>query len=510
MKTEDASSPVPALSRVAGAVAVLAGCFAFALVLVITDPPGPGLDPDALSYLGAAESLAAHGTYREPMARWTSADSTEPLAHFPPGFPTALAVPIKLGMAPPQAARLVEAVSAFVTVTILVALVSAAASPVAGGLLALALFAMTSMHEVHASVLSEPLYLACMALVLAAMVRVPSRPLAAGIPAAIGAMTRYAGVSLVAAAMLWSFGRAGTLVERARRALVAALPAAVLEVAWVVRTRLVAGPHEIRRFAAYGGLGATLRQGSATLAAWLVPDAGAASQPLPHRGGLAVAVACVLSALVALGMRRGGDTERAARGAQRVRACAVLLGAYACVVIASRLLADPQIPFDERILAPALVLLMTMAAVGLAQWWGDVRFRLARVAVAGALGAWWIAAATATAGEARYALRWGSDFAGSQWRTSELLDWARHHPAPLYTNWPAAVYFHLHRPARALPVRTADARMLALFGDTVRARHGRVLLFDVTDALYVAPDSVRRASGLRLVATLSDGVVLGP
>ncbi|HEX5972669.1 MAG TPA: hypothetical protein VFY85_12135, partial [Gemmatimonadaceae bacterium] len=82
----DRERPGQTIARLAPAV--LLGVLAFALVLAVTDPPGPGLDPDALSYMGAAESLVARGTYRIPTAPWTSADSTSPLAHFPPGFST--------------------------------------------------------------------------------------------------------------------------------------------------------------------------------------------------------------------------------------------------------------------------------------------------------------------------------------------------------------------------------------------------------------------------------------
>ena len=93
--------------------ALLLGAAAFVLVLAVTDPPGPGLDPDALAYMGAAQSLADHLEYRIPSAAWTSADSTAPLAHFPPGYSSLLAVPVRLGMAPVQAARLVNALAAF-------------------------------------------------------------------------------------------------------------------------------------------------------------------------------------------------------------------------------------------------------------------------------------------------------------------------------------------------------------------------------------------------------------
>src|SRR5258707_6037962 len=53
-------------------------------------------------------------------------------------------------------------------------------SLVAGVLLPIALFAMTSMHEVYVSVLSEPLFFACLVGTLAAMVWWPDRPLRAG------------------------------------------------------------------------------------------------------------------------------------------------------------------------------------------------------------------------------------------------------------------------------------------------------------------------------------------
>ena len=508
--------------------AALMGVLAFALVLVITDPPGPGLDPDALSYLGSAESLAAHGEYRIPRAKWTSADSTEPLARFPPAYPTVLAIPLRLGMAPAQGARLIEAIAACITVTTLMLLVSAAASPSAGVLLALALFAMTSMHEVHVSVLSEPLFLACMAVALAAMVLAPDRPLRAGIPAAVGAMTRYAGASLVGAVALWALLQPGRWHQRMGRATLALVPALVLQGIWVLRTRAVAGQGEIRKFALYGNLRPMLEQGGRTLAAWLIPDASAGHDPIPHRPALALAAGCALAVLAGLGLWRAGRAARAASASTTATlpperrdaralvtwrlftAASLLVVCYGAVVGASRIMADPTIPLDERILAPALLLLTTVAALGLARWWRETRLAGARVVVAVALLSWWCAAAAATRVEAWYALRWGSDFAGEQWRESDVLDWARRHGAgtPLYSNWPAAVYLYLHRPARELP-RPSDARTMAAFADTVRVRGGRVLLFDVQGEEFAPNDSVIKARGFYTRERLRDGVVLG-
>ena len=385
------------------------------------------------------------------------------------------------------------------------------------------LLATPPMHEVHASVLSEPLFLACLALAVAAMAWRSDRPLWAGIAAASGAITRYAGASLVGAVVLWALAQPGSVRERLRRAATALFPALVLEGLWVVRTRVVAGSGEIREFALYGNLGPMLREGAATLTAWLVPDPNADLNPIPHRGAIAVAAAIALGALVAIG---SWHTWRAVRGVRGVRAeddpraplrwrllraGALVLVCYVAVVLASRVTADPNIPLDARILAPALVLVTTLAGAALGAWWCRTRQAIPRIAVCGALLCWWAAAVSSTYDEAQYALDQGSDFAGEQWRHSELLAWARTSGAerPLFSNWPSAVYLHLHRPVRELP-RDSNPATLAAFADTLRVRGGRVLLFDVPTTEFAANAPLLREPGLRRVARTRDGVVLAP
>jgi 4-amino-4-deoxy-L-arabinose transferase-like glycosyltransferase len=489
--------------------AALLGIAAFALVLTVTDPPGPGLDPDAMSYMGAAESLVAHGTYRIPTASWASADSTSPLAHFPPGYSTALAIPVALGMTPPQAARLVDALAAAVTVATLVLVAGAATTTLAGALLGVALIVTPAMATVHLSVLSEPLFLALLALTLAAMVYAPGRPLRSGIVAALGAMVRYAGASLVGAVALWSLAPRAPWRERVRRAAIAVLPAALLEVAWVVRTRIASGgEHAIRQFALYGNLGPTLREGGATLRDWLVPETDAA-WPVPHREAIAVVAALLLVVLVVLGARAARADARG-RAWRLLRACALLVACYAAMLLVSRLVADPAIPLDERILAPFLLLATTAAAVAIACWWRAAS-RAARIALAVALAGWCVASASVALDYGRFALDYGSDFASEQWRHSPVLDWARTNGAahPLYTNWPAAVYFHLHRTSYSLP-DPDEAAELADFVDTLRERDGRALVFDAPNADDVVAKALVGQRGLRVVARFDDGVVLAP
>jgi hypothetical protein len=495
--------------------ALLAGLVAFTLVLTVTDPPGPGLDPDALQYLGAAASVAASGEYNVPMAAWASADSTEPLTHFPPGYPTALAVPVRLGMEPAQAARLVDATAAFVMFSTVVLLVGMATSPIAGTAFGIALFGMTSMYTAHASVLSEPLYLACMMLVLAAMVFAPDRPLRAGIPAAVAVMTRYAGLSIVGAIALWALAQPGRWTDRMRRAAIAVAPAVALQGIWVLRTRAVAQMTDIRKIAIYGNWAKSLAQSGLTFMTWLVPDPATDTEPLAHRALLAVAAFVALATLTAIGLwhmrRMASNAGKEKPFAPRlVQAAALLLVCYAGLLGASRLFADPGIPFDERIFAPALLSLMILGAIGLAFWWRGTRLVVARVAVAVALLSWWYAGVSVIRTSAHFAMTWGSDFAGQQWHDSQVLAWARREGThgPLYSNWPAAVFFYLHRPSHELPI-LKEARNLKAFGDTVRARGGHVLLFNAKSVDYVANALLIRNSGLDILDELSDGWILG-
>ena len=180
------------------------------------------------------------------------------------------------------------------------------------------------------------------------------------------------------------------------------------------------------------------------------------------------------------------------------------------MIVASRLIADAGIPFDQRILAPGLLLATVLGATGTTLWWRNARMP-SRAVVAGALVVWAAGGAAVVWRDARYALEWGSDFAGAEWRSSELLEWGRTPGArhPLYTNWPAAVYFHLQRPARDVPPGD-DAHALAAFADTLCARDGRVLVFTVPAPNLATDLALGRQDGLHVLQRFRDGVVLAP
>ena len=493
--------------------AAVAGLVAAVGVWIISAPPGPALDPDAASYLGAAESLAHGRGYRIPIADWRSADSTSALAHFPPGYPTALAVPIALGVTRAVAARLVNAAAAFVTIAVAAALVTSVAGLLAGMLLAAALLVMHAVVIVHLSVLSEPLFLACLVCAAAAMERDRQAPnerarlgtaALAGAAAAGAVLVRYAGIAAVAAVVLWCAAPAASVRIRARRALVAALPAVILFGAWVVRSYLMSGPRSIRALGPYGEFGETLAMGFSTLVAWLVPLTS--DDTLPMRSWIAL---CLLAGL-AFVVTRGALAARGTPAGGVLAALATLAICYIVVLVASRLLADPGIPFDERILVPLFLLVAIAVAITLAVWWRAAG-RIARGAAAAVLVAWFAASLRASEDDVEWVLENGSDFAQAQWTASPLLAWARTNAAgrPLYSNWPAAIVFHLHRAAREVP-NDSTAALLGAFADTLRARAGVVLAFDQPSPDQIGVTALARAPGLRAVTRFADGTVFAP
>ncbi len=493
-------------------VALAFGAAAFCLALVITGPLGPGLDPDSMSYVSAARSLVQRGQLLVPDDDWQSPDSTTALAHFPPGLPAALAVPVALGMPAEQGARLVNAASAFVTVAVVVWLVSGAVGVPAGVAAGITILVTPAIAMVHESILSEPLFLALLVLLVALMARAPRHPLLAGVVAAAASLVRYAGVSAIAAAALWWLALPGNSGRRARAAVLAALPGVVAQALWVLRTTHVNGGGSIRQISMYGQLGSTVREGANTVAAWLAPLLDGA-----WRAAAAVAVLVAIVVLIVLAARRLWTaallekmTLTESRAARLLAALALLATMYVGLVVASRLFADPGIPLDQRLLVPLILIVETGVIVALAvEWraWRGVRVWL-RALAAATLLAWWGASLSTTVDDASYALDTGNDYADASWRGSPLIAWVRAHAdgRPLVTNFPTALYFHADRMARVPPEQT-DARTLQAFADTLARRHALLVIFDRTSEFVPSTDSFMRKLPLTLVARENDGSV---
>jgi hypothetical protein len=490
-------------------------------VLELTEPPGPGLDPDALSYLGAAVSLARGEGLRVPSAGWASADTSAPLVHFPPGFSAAIALGIKLGATPTNAARFIEAAAASVSV-MAIFVAAGAAGGVTAALLAGAIAIVTpALIAVHASVLSEPLFLALLACFVCVFATErntsdPRRTIVLGALAGAAVLVRYVGASLVAAsaldALLAPVGAAAGANAlwrvRVRRVLVAtAIPVASLA-AWVLSRPRATGTERIREAGLYlPGLPATLAEGAGSVVRWLAPDVA----PELAMNFIAVAVLAGFITLLVREARVAMLDESRASERRLLRAIAIIAPCYAFTLGASRLLADPGIPFDDRMLSPLFMLAAIAIAVTLANWWRASARAGRRAAALFSLGitASWIAGAAQVSVQLVHEFRAdGADMAATDWRLSPVVDWAaRAGPGTrLYSNWPAAIWFHTGRAAFELPAEL-DSLTVAAFGAKLAKEHGAVLAFREVSPDMASPDSLAALAGLATVARWPDGSV---
>ena len=468
---------------------------ALAAVLWVTRPPGPGLDPDAMSYLGAAESFVSHGTLRVPSAEWDNPGGTLPLAHFPPGFSLALAAPLALGVPPVQAARGVEAVAAGLAMGLAVWLVTAVAGPVGGVLAGTALLVTPGLALDHLRVLSEPLFLLLLVASLVLMLRRPDRPLAYGIVTALAGLVRYAGAAVGGTAALWAVSRPGTVRQRLTRAVFAIAPTLLAQAAWALRTRAESGT--VRKLGINGAIGATLREGLGTLEDWLAPNVAQA--------GLRAVPALLVAVLAVLLLWRGRRRERPFFTLLGIAALC-----YGGLVLASRLFADAGIPLDERLLSPLFLLaaLGVSGAVGLL--WREAR-PVPRLAGALVLAMWLGASAWRTARWVRDARDGGWGYAGEDWRASALVRWLRAEGTrrPVFSNSPPDVWFANGGNSWKLP-ETLDSAEVTAFGQVLHDRGGVLVGFVRENEPMAKPEELARSLGLVVLARFDDATVWGP
>ncbi len=525
----------------------IAACLGLAAgwaVLELTEPPGPGLDPDAMQYLSAGASLAHTGELRVPLAPWDSPDTTAALAHFPPGFPATISLGVAAGLTPQNSARLVEAIGAAIT-TIALLLAAAEGGSLLGGLLGVLFLAVSpAMVIVHGSVLSEPLFLAlftCFVWQLARPRGAPGRTAALGLLGAAAALVRYAGASLIGAALLdawigdmWMGGadtrERPSLIERTRRSLLAmVLPVAALG-AWALSRPKTSGA-QIRHVAFYSdGLGATLTEGAQTIGHWFAPG-----EDLAAAGWvLAVAVMMALMALVLRDLRTvfagvwstsasmsttasaGGSAATIASAsapaspvsAQRLlRALAITKVTYLGLVGTSRLFADGDIPLDERMLAPIFVIGSLGVGVMLVRWW-FVASRGLLLLTLGITASWVVASVKETANWVNIYREDGGDFASREWVLSPIVEYAGALPGGsiIYSNWPSAIWFHKQRAVHKLP-EVLTPKIAADFRAKLAREHGSLLAFHVRTTDAASPDSLAMMAGLVPVQWWSDGVL---
>lgn len=461
-----------------------------------------------MAYVGAATSLVHQGRMRVPTAEWNRPDSTSTFSLWPPGYPAAIALPLYLGASPIQSARWINILAAAVIAGTIVLVVAGPLGIWAGVIAAMIAFASQAVFDTHISVLSEPLFIALMLLLLATMVYARDRLILLSVLATAAVMVRYAGAAAPAAAVAWTLldSRRDWRTRVRRASTVALLPLIAIGL-WFARTAMAPDRHATPKLRLYGGWGATLIQARDTFAEWLAP--------LLSDGTVQRSVALVVAiALAGFILTAASDTAGNRLRQLRVSGVATILGAtsllggfYILVVLASRAFIGGTIPFDGRILAPLIVLIEIAVVTAIGYWWRAYHFPVhATIAVIALV--WFAAAATVTVNDAVYAATEGSDFAGLNWRQSQLTAWVRTHASgrPVYSNWPPALYFYANRIARELPDST-KAGAVSGFAERIRRDHGYVVGFDERSPDFMPPEVLAQRLGLLQVARVADGTV---
>jgi hypothetical protein len=467
-----------------GAGPWMAAAGAALLIGVALIPYGPGMTPDSVHYLSAAENLR-HGKGYATSVVVGDTPSPRPIAEWPPLYPGVLAAATALGgvvAGPWTLNALLLAASTWQVARL------AEPAPLLG---ALAFAVSPAVVSVHGYAWSEPLFLFLAVLSLKAQEKLLETPggrtlVTAAALTGLACLTRYLGVTLAVS---------GALALAARRRPLHAFSYAGLSVVplslWLLRNWTLTGSLAGKRAASGRELPDLIREVSGTLGGWLVPV-----------DGLTLRIAALLVAAAILGwVLFAGGIERSERSDLPWLAFA---GVYLVTVttLASAFSFDP---LSTRLLAPIVPALAVPAARRL----GALARR--RKALASALAVVLLAGPTlVTVRELAYAalVSKGRGYRAARWRETEAIRLAALRQGPfadgrtIYSDAADVLSFYSERPVRYLP-RTLEE---------LDRKDAVIVLAGMNPTLpgLIDAESLRASPRFRVERTLGAGAVLVP
>lgn len=461
--------------------------------------PGIGTTPDSRYYVEAANRLYETGSLTT-----TAEGVVAPLVHFPPALSMTLSLGRGLAVDPLAADRWLNGAALFATVALTallilrlsgsrwLAILGAAAAGSSSALFGVFLYAWSEP-------LFIPLLLAGFAIMSVDMPR-PRRLAAAGLCFGLAWVTRYIGGAFVASVMLWLVLQPGRRWSRLGRAALFCAVSGAPFAAWSLRNALLTGQPTNR-----------------TLNITPIPAAtviGALGTGFV--GGL-VCVAVFLAIAIALKVNVRQTWHHIQQ--RPVIACLWLsLAIYGASLIASIAFVDASTPLDDRILSPALAILIiaALSTLGHMPLPDGPRLRLAVFAAGAAYFA------LAILGTARLVIRAHQDglgYTSRTWRSSATVAYVQALPAdvPIYSNGYDAIYLLTGRSTFPLPLKPDGiAQSVPAYNreiDTMRSAvtfgHGVVVIFSTIQRPYLAAkDDVDQLLPSLTEKTLADGVIL--
>lgn len=431
------------------------------LMLYLCTPAGLGLTNDSAAYLGGARSILAGTGYSDI---WLDS-SLEPLTHYPPLLSLTLSGIGLLGLDPYRGARLLNIFLYAVNAGLLGWLGWRITRSQSAALFLALMFGLNAqLLNIHAYVLSEPLYLffSLCAFLLLDFSRDSRHPasltrlllLLTGLSTGLAFLTRYSGLALIAACLAATF--LFQLDWRSRLRSVALLLGGALPpiFAWFLRNALVAQNATNRVFQYHPILIKNIRYGLRNFSQFLTPVE--TWQSWLFSSGVLQGTLIVIG-LFLLGWLayRTSLLQRGQADSTPLTTITVLYSfAYLGAVLFSMSFFDASTKFQHRILSPLylswMVLFVAVCHAISTRYAQNRLTRLALLALAG-----WVLGFSAL-GDQRAIVNLraaGQGYASWQWRDSLVMAALKKLPPDMiiYTNTPPAVYLVTGRPSRVLP-----------------------------------------------------------
>jgi len=488
------------------------------LVLYVT-PQGLTLFDDSIAYIAGARSLLSGNGYREA---WLA--SNQPMAHFPPGFSSALALVGLSGLDPLRGTRFVNALL-FGVNTFLLGILGwrMTKSQIAGILLSILFVENASMLRVHTAAMSEPLYIF---FTLAAFLSfheyglkqlavsiTSSKPLdskwliLSAIFTAFAYLTRYAGLALFATLVAALFLLHNTWRKRLTSIGIFLAGFIPFALGWAIRNRLLTDTATNRIFAYHPLSAENIKTGIYNFSVFLMPVETWRRAMMRVPNLVLVIFLAILAILLIWLMYKGlSKFFKPASETPEVLSfiSALYIFGYLASIISSMFFFDASTKFQVRILAPVFVSLLIILIYFLEKLWHKQKF------ISYFLFLLFLAISIYGTYDVITQLRKGGQgYASFQWFDSEAMDYLRGLPNDIriYSNETPAIYLYTDRPGYVLPdlVNPVTGLPRGHFEEGIARLQDDVLSGNATLALF---DFGRNSQTEAIYEQLSDGLYL--
>lgn len=484
---------------------------AVVIVLIMT-PWGVEVGHDSVIYVATARGLLGGQGLM-----WVTGDGViKAPGHFPPLYPSLLALLGWLGMDVLSGARILAAVFFGLNVLLAGVLVARVTSSGVWGLLtALLTLGSPILLRQHLRAMSEPPFMTFMLLWLMSLMAYLRRPtrarfLAVCVAASGALLTRYIGISLVAAsALAMLILSKGGWRTRLLRALGTAALAYLPILPWYLRNWRLTGNLTNRAFLFHPPTVSKIKLGIAAISSWLLPE----QCNLWVRLGLLAAIgigALVMHVRVRRHSRsiHASDQQDAAIGLQTLTLVSSLC--YLGALIVSLTFFDAATRIDNRLLSPVYLLAVLYVTVTL--WLSQVHFRWGRIPIMMmgiGLSAFIALNAIRCTAIGRQMMTEGAGFTARRWRESEGVHLVIQLPMELhvYTNEMLGLSFLAERPVYPIPEKSdpVKAQMRPEFPEALAAMREELLQGDAV--LVVFPPLSKRIE-MPSLEEVAEGLVL--